>query len=41
MIISTNCYEKCDFYYYFDEFNNYQCTETCPERYHKLIREKK
>ena len=35
----SNCYSKCDFYYYFDEFNNYRCTEkyNCPEEYSKLI----
>ena len=35
----SNCYSKCDFYYYFDEFNNYRCTENdnCPEQYSKLI----
>ena len=32
-----NC-EKCNFYYYFDNENNYHCTEnlTCPKEYHKL-----
>ena len=37
---NTNCYQNCDFYYFFDEFNNFQCTETCPEKYNKLIKEK-
>ena len=38
-IYKNNCYQKCNHYYYFDESNNFQCTETCPEKY-KLIREK-
>ena len=38
-IYKNNCYEKCNFYYYFDESNNYYCTEACPEKY-KLIKEK-
>ena len=34
-----NCYEKCDNYYYFNESNNYKCTQDkiCPENYNKLI----
>ena len=35
----SNCYEKCDNYYYFDENNIFHCTETCPEKYNKLIEE--
>ena len=38
-IYINNCYEKCNFYYYFDESNNYYCSEACPEKY-KLINEK-
>ena len=36
------CYEDCDYYYYFNESNEYFCTETnkCPEKYNKLITEK-
>ena len=37
---SKNCYKKCDHYYYFDENFNYFCTNTCPERYSKKIKEK-
>ena len=40
----TNCYEKCEYYYYFDDLNNYyHCTEKkqCPEKYNKLIQDKK
>ena len=35
----SNCYENCEFYHYFDESNNYHCTETeiCPKNYSKLI----
>ena len=38
-INDTNCYEKCDFNYYFDETYNYHCTidNLCPEEYSKLI----
>ena len=38
----SNCYKKCQYYYYFDEFNNYKCTENkqCPEKYNILIQEK-
>jgi len=36
----NNCYEKCEEnYYYFDSFNQYQCTDECPIGY-KLIKEK-
>ena len=33
-----NCYQKCEFFYYFDKNNNYHCTEgeACPDNY-KLI----
>ena len=36
---NTSCYQKCPYYYYFDEFNNYKCTdnEICPENYNKSI----
>ena len=39
---NTNCYIICDFHYYFDELNNYYCTDNsqCPEEYPKLIVEK-
>ena len=39
-LYKTNCYEKCDFYYYFDEFNDYHCTEICKDNYNKLIKNK-
>ena len=39
-IYNTNCYEKCNYYYYFNEANNLQCTEICPNKYGKLIIEK-
>ena len=34
-----NCYEKCNYYYYFDKDNKYYCTkdEKCPDKYNKLI----
>ena len=34
----SNCYEKCDNYYYFDETNTFHCTDICHEKY-KLIEE--
>ena len=39
---SMNCYEICPFYYYFDNSNNYKCTENkmCPKDYNKLIVDK-
>ena len=38
----NNCYQNCDYYYYFDESNEYQCTkdENCPQNQSKLILEK-
>ena len=37
-----NCYEKCEFYYFFDSENKYICTlnYSCPVKYSKLIKEK-
>ena len=42
-IYNNNCYEKCTFYYYFNETKDYICTEdnNCPSNYNKLIIEKK
>ncbi len=39
----TNCFNKCEFYYYYDESNEYHCTKNfeCPEQYNKLIIDKK
>ena len=38
-----NCYEKCSYYYYFDDESNYHCTldSTCPKEYPKLNVDKK
>ena len=36
----SNCYEKCEHYYYFDESNEFHCVETCPKEYNKLIIDK-
>ena len=33
----SNCYKECNNYYYFDESNNFYCTEECKEEYNKLI----
>ena len=39
----NNCYQKCPFYYYYNEFNQYKCTssEECPIEYPFLILNKK
>ena len=39
----NNCYKVCEYYYYYDENNIYQCTENnnCPTEYSKLITAKK
>ena len=37
----SNCYEICEYYYYFDESNEFHCNETCPDEYNKIIIEKK
>ncbi len=38
----TNCYENCEFFYYFDKSNAYHCTfnNKCPNGYNRLIPEK-
>ena len=38
----TNCYKKCEFYYYFDSDNKFHCTRynNCPNNY-KMIMQKK
>ena len=40
---NNNCYLDCDYYYYFDEENNYKCTndKNCTEDYSKLIKDQK
>ena len=40
--IPFNCYLKCEFYYYFENVNNYKCTQndSCPVNY-KLIEDEK
>ena len=39
---SKNCYKKCTYNYYFDEKEQFMCTESseCPQGYDKLIMEK-
>ena len=39
----NNCYEICDFYYYYDSNNKYKCTDinSCPMDFNKLIPDKK
>ena len=38
----TNCYQKCPYYYYFDNDNNYHCTinASCPNDYPYLSKDK-
>ena len=37
-----NCYNICDFFYYFDSDNNFRCTKEkkCPENYNFVIKNK-
>ena len=37
----TNCYEKCNYYYFFDELDDYHCVQQCPNKYNKTIKIKK
>ena len=39
----SNCYQKCSYYYYFDNEDNYHCTKnlSCPLDYPKFIEDKK
>ena len=39
-LYKNNCYKKCENYYYFNESNDYICTENCSGIYNKLIPEK-
>ena len=41
-INNTNCYQKCEHYYYFNERDDYICTDNnyCPDNYNKLVQEK-
>jgi surface protein len=38
----TNCFPKCNYYYYLDIFQNYFCTNNseCPKSFPKLVKEK-
>ena len=40
--INNNCYNKCNFFYFFNFLEEYQCTQFnfCPDDYDKLIKEK-
>ena len=37
--INNQCYNKCEYYFYFDELNNYICTPnySCPQKYKLII----
>ena len=39
----NNCVYKCDYYYYYDKYNEYKCTTInyCPEEYYLLVKNKK
>ena len=41
--VKNTCYENCVYYYYFDDSNEYHCTDSniCPNDYNFLIQEKK
>ena len=43
LAIQNNCYIKCDYNYYFNQNNKYECTSSnlCPLQYNKLIINKK
>ena len=43
IVPSQNCFKKCEHYFYFNESNQYTCTElnVCPTQYNKLIEGKK
>ena len=32
-----NCYEICNYFFYFDEFNHFNCVRECPEQFNKKI----
>ena len=38
--IINNCYEVCNYFYYFDESNTYHCNETCQGKYNKYLLDK-
>ena len=40
ILYKNNCFQRCDNYYFFDENNEYQCTESCQGKYNKVIKEK-
>ena len=43
LAIQQNCYKDCEFHYYFNELNEYKCTQnsTCPTNYKNLISQKR
>ena len=43
LAVQQNCYKDCEFYYYFNELNEYKCTQnsTCPTNYKNLISQKR
>ena len=36
-----NCYQICNGYYYINENNEYNCINSCPQNFNKLIDKKK
>ena len=39
-LYKNNCYERCQYFYYFNETNDYICTDNCSGSYDKLITQK-
>ena len=40
-LYKNNCYERCQYFYYFNDTNDYICTDNCSGSYDKLITQKK
>ena len=38
---NQNCYKQCEVYYYINEKNEYNCVNSCPKNYNKLIQKRK
>ena len=39
LAVQGNCYNNCDYHYYFEAKNNYKCTQSneCPSEYNKIV----
>ena len=42
ILYETNCYNICEYYYYFNSLNEYKCTDNnkCPNNYSKLVKKR-